>query len=83
MMDLISTIKNCKGYFVAPINNSRAVAATDLAEYLRKHVDSFVSSFDSLKAAYDYAMKMKKTEDVLFFVGSLYMVGEAKKLFEA
>lgn len=83
MMDLISTIKNCKGYFVAPINNSRAVVATDLAEYLRKHVDSFVSSFDSLKAAYDYAMQMKKTEDVLFFVGSLYMVGEAKKLFEA
>lgn len=83
MMDLISTIKNCKGYFVAPINNSRAVAATDLAEYLEKHVDSFVSSFDSLKSAYDYAMQVKKAEDVLFFVGSLYMVGEAKKLFEA
>lgn len=82
MMDLISNIKNCNGYLVAPINNSRAVAATDLADYLGKHVDGFVSSFDSLKDAYDYAMSVKKEEDVLFFVGSLYMVGEAKKLFE-
>lgn len=82
MMDLISDIKNCKGYLVAPVNNSRAVAAADMAEYLEKHIDSVVYSFDSLKAAYEYAVSVKKDEDVLFFVGSLYMVGEVKKLFE-
>ena len=83
MMDLISTIKNCKGYFVAPIGNGRALAVKDMATYLKKHVDVPVYESTSIREAFWMVTSKKKTEDVLFCTGSLYMVGEVKQaIFE-
>lgn len=79
MMDLIEQIDGVKGFLVAPIMNARATAVNELAEYL-KTSGKPVHTFNLLEDAYRYGVELKGTEDYLFCVGSLYMVGEIKKL---
>lgn len=79
MMDLISEIKNCRGYLVAPVKSARAVVADDMADYLKKNVAAPVYKFEDLTEAINYALSLKAEEDVLFCTGSLYMVGEIKQ----
>lgn len=79
MMNLIARIKNCEGFIVAPVESSRALAATDMEDYLKKHVKVPVYRFDSIKEAIIYSMNKKGPDEVLFCTGSLYMVGEIKK----
>lgn len=81
MMDLIEKIDGCKGFLVAPVNNARAAAVSELASYLEKSGKK-VLTFDSLAKAYDYGVKIKEDKDYLFCVGSLYMVGEIKSHLE-
>lgn len=78
MMDLIGQIEGCLGFLVAPVANARAVAVDELKEDLEK-TGKKVYTFDSLAKAYRYGLEIKKDEDYLFCVGSLYMVGEIKK----
>ena len=79
MMDLIEEIEGVKGYLVAPIMSARATAVNELAGYL-KMSGKPVYTFESLEDAYNYGLELKGAEDYLFCVGSLYMVGEIKKL---
>ena len=78
MMDLISSIRNCKGYYVAPVNSARALVAEDMKSYLMQYVDAPVMQFDSIEQAYKAAIENKRQDEVLFCTGSLYMVGEVK-----
>lgn len=80
MIHLISTIKNCKGYFVAPVSNARALATKDMTDCLKMYVDAPVYDCASIREAFEIVTKMKKNEDVLFCTGSLYMVGEVKQV---
>ena len=80
MMELISSISNCKGYYVAPVKNARALVADDMAEFLTSHVSVPVYKYDSLDCAIEDALHRKEEEDVLFCTGSLYMVGELKQV---
>lgn len=81
MMDLIAKVNNCKGYLVAPVKNARALLAEDMLSYLTENVNAPVYSFNTLKEAIAYGEKVKEDDDVLFCVGSLYMVGEIKEIF--
>ena len=82
MMDLILEINNCGGFYVAPVKNSRALAVTDMGEYLRENSVVPVYMYNDLKTAYFQAKKALKTNEILFCTGSLYMVGELKNLEE-
>lgn len=77
MMDLIEDIDRCKGFLVAPVQNARAAAVSELASYLAQSGKD-VKTFASLAEAYDYGVRLKGDTDYLFCVGSLYMVGELK-----
>lgn len=77
MMDLIEDIDRCKGFLVAPVQNARAAAVSELASYLSQSGKE-VKTFDSLAEAYDCGIRLKGERDYLFCVGSLYMVGELK-----
>lgn len=81
MMELIGQIENCKGFLVAPIANARATAVEELKSNLEK-TGKKVYAFDSLADAFDFGLKLRKSTDYLFCVGSLYMVGEIKKALE-
>lgn len=79
MMNLIASIDNCNGYYVAPVNSVRALVAKDMKDYLEQFVDVPVYQFDSIDEAYKNALRNKKKDEVLFCTGSLYMVGEVKE----
>ncbi len=78
MMNLIGQIEGCLGFLVAPVANARAVAVEELKADLEK-TGKKVYTFKSLKEAYRYGLDLRKGEDYLFCVGSLYMVGEIKE----
>lgn len=82
MMDMILKIENCMGFYVAPMQNSRALAVNDMGEYLKKNSDVPVFMYDDLKTAYFDAKTALKADEILFCTGSLYMVGELKGLEE-
>ena len=66
-----------KIYTVTP-NNPRAMTSNDLANYIVKsHPTIEVHPMDSIKEAAIIASQ-GTTEDVFIFVGSLYMIGEAR-----
>lgn len=81
MMELIGQIDGCKGYLVAPVANARAAAVDELKSNLEK-TGKEVYAFNSLAEAFTYGLAMKREQEYLFCVGSLYMVGEIKEALE-
>ncbi|NLL93524.1 MAG: bifunctional folylpolyglutamate synthase/dihydrofolate synthase [Clostridiales bacterium] len=80
MIHLIASIQNCKEFYVAPISNARALAASDMEACLNSYVKNVpVKKFASIEDAVVYATGHKVDNEVLFCTGSLYMVGEVKK----
>lgn len=77
MMELIGQIEGCQGFIVAPVANARATAVSELRENLEK-TGKKVYDFSTLKEAFEFGLKLKKENEYLFCVGSLYMVGEIK-----
>ncbi len=66
---------------VTEIHGSRIVPAGELAEVFRKYTDVPVTSVCDIKDAFELALK-KKGDGLLFCVGSLYLVGEVKRVIE-
>ena len=66
---------------VTEIHGSRIVPAEELAAVFRKFTSVPVTAISSIEEAFDTAME-KKGEGLLFCVGSLYLVGEVKKVIE-
>ena len=66
---------------VTEIHGSRMVPAEELAEVFRKFTNVPVTAVSSIEEAFDTAME-KKGDGLLFCVGSLYLVGEVKKVIE-
>lgn len=79
MMGLIGQIEGCKGFLVAPVANARTAAVSELKDCLEK-TGKPVYEFNSLTEAFKYGCNMKKEDEYLFCVGSLYMVGEIKSI---
>lgn len=69
-----------KKIFVTQIGGKRNLAAGKIAGEIDgiDSIDSYVS--DSVQDAFFKALDEKKPEDVLFCVGSLYLIGELKEL---
>lgn len=66
---------------VTEIHGSRIVPAEELAAVFRKFTSVPVTAISSIEEAFDTAME-KKEDGLLFCVGSLYLVGEVKKVIE-
>ena len=66
---------------VTEIHGSRIVPAEELAAVFRKFTSVPVTAISSIEEAFDTAME-KKGDGLLFCVGSLYLVGEVKKVIE-
>ena len=66
---------------VTEIQGSRIVPVQELAEVFRKYTDVPVTAVKDIKEAFDTAMD-KKEDGLLFCVGSLYLVGEVKRVIE-
>lgn len=68
---------------IAHLANDRAVGNDKLAAEFGRHLNAVpVSAFSGSRAALAYALKQKTAGDVLFVVGSLYLIGEIKALME-
>ncbi len=63
------------------MDGPRVVAAKKLAEIFRTYTDAPVTAVESVRDAFSLARE-KKREGLLFCVGSLYLVGEIKKILE-
>lgn len=66
---------------VTEIHGSRIVPAEELAAVFRKFTNVPVTVINSIEEAFNTAME-KKGDGLLFCVGSLYLVGEVKKVIE-
>ena len=66
---------------VTEIHGSRIVPAEELAAVFRKFTNVPVTVISSIEEAFNTAME-KKGDGLLFCVGSLYLVGEVKKVIE-
>lgn len=65
-------------YVVTRPDTKRALSQDDLLRTFAKYTDRPVRAFSNVKDAYEYAKAKEK--DYLFCVGSLYLIGEIKKL---
>lgn len=77
MAEKICTDIQPKKVFVTEIDGSRNLSANIIAKEFN-HIDSYIS--DNIEDAFLTALNEKEPEDVLFCVGSLYLIGELKKL---
>ena len=66
---------------VTEIHGSRIVPAEELAAVFRKFTNVPVTVISSIEEAFNTSME-KKGDGLLFCVGSLYLVGEVKKVIE-
>lgn len=66
---------------VTEIHGSRIVPAEELAAVFRRFTNVPVTVISSIEEAFNTAME-KKGDGLLFCVGSLYLVGEVKKVIE-
>lgn len=76
--EICNYIKPDKVY-ITSIDGTRSVSADTLAA---KFFDTDIYISDDIETVYKTAIKEKETDDVLFCVGSLYLIGELKKLLK-
>ncbi len=68
------------GIILAEMNNGRAIPISTLKEEFEKYTSTKIYAYKSVNEAFEYARTIKKDEDRLFCVGSLYLVGELKNI---
>ena len=76
--EICNYIKTYKVY-ITSISETRSVSADTLAA---KFFDTDIYISDDIETVFKTAIKEKETDDVLFCVGSLYLIGELKKLLK-
>ena len=65
---------------VTQVNGSRMVKAEVFAQLFRRYTDVPVIPVPDVAAAFDTACASRAEDGILFCAGSLYMIGELKKL---
>lgn len=65
---------------VAPENMARAIAAPQLADIFRSFSHDKVRAFDDTQTALCHAQRIAEENDVILVCGSLYLVGEVRKI---
>lgn len=67
-------------YVITRLEDKRGAASEALAAVFRENTDSPVYVEDGLESAFARAMEQKGSEGRLYCLGSLYLIGELKKL---
>lgn len=69
---------------IAHLEDGRAAGVDELEAEFCKHLEERgeIRSFPTSRAALSYALKQKTGDDLLFVVGSLYLIGEIKAIME-
>lgn len=70
------------GIFLTQIASGRALDVVTLEAAVKRNTDGRIYEFPSVKETVKEALAIKKPEDILFCVGSLYLIGEIKKVIE-
>lgn len=65
--------------YIAAMNTGRAADTEEIRKIFAANGIAGVTVFGSVREAYEYAVSIKKQEDVLFCAGSLYLIGEIKE----
>ena len=69
-------------YFVCTLGNDRAASAESIKNIFQKFSDRPVEVFSDTEKAFSEALKHKTEKKRLFCAGSLYLVGEIKRIIE-
>lgn len=80
MLKLFSSISD-KIICISP-KNDRALSGTDLKNQVLKEGKDAIS-FEDYKEAYEYGYSILGKDDILLIAGSLYMVGEMRKIINS
>ena len=70
------------GFVITGMKNPRGVDPRELAPIFRRHTDKEILTADTVEQGLEIALAKKKPGDLLFIAGSLYMVGEVKKILK-
>lgn len=82
MIELLMGAGIWQEVFITRLNNKRSVLETELAEVFRRYSDIPIQTFDCAGKALEHALAVKQKDDILFCVGSLYLIGELKEYLE-
>ena len=72
-----------KKFFTVTPNSSRALPAGELAQFIHTNTGITATPCNTLQTAVRLALSQAEAEDVICAFGSLYYVGEVRKLFNA
>lgn len=61
-------------------NSPRAMSATELKSKIERITSKKVSSFDRYEEAFGYAKDISNEDDMILICGSLYMIGDMRKI---
>ncbi len=81
MIEKVTPIASC---FIAVTasDNDRALAARELAEYIKRYCNNVIVS-DTIKEAVKMSINLASVNDVICALGSLYYIGEVKSMFDS
>lgn len=82
MIELLMGVRIWQEVFITRLNNKRTVSDTELAKIFRRYSDIPIHTFDCAGKALKHALAIKQKDDILFCVGSLYLIGELKEYLE-
>ena len=71
-------------YVIVPVEDKRGTDVSEIEDTFYKYIDRDLHSvtvFSSILEGKQYIMERKQKNDMVFIVGSLYLVGMAKKTF--
>lgn len=72
-----------KGVFVAHMDSKRSMDSSPLSDLFRDHGVGLVEESATVKDAFYQALDRKTENDLLFCVGSLYLIGEIKAIIRS
>lgn len=82
MIELLMENQIWQEVFITRLNNKRTVLETELAKIFHNYSDIPLHIFENAGEALKKALAAKKENDILFCVGSLYLIGELKEYLE-
>lgn len=69
-----------KAYVIAKLEDKRGEGARELAEVFRRYTDAPVYTEESMEEAFTLALRQKGENGRLYCLGSLYLIGELKRI---
>jgi len=80
MIKMISQNLNFSGIIITTVVNSRAVPVKKIKDCFDRYSNMQIYVRDDIKKAFELGLKLKKQEDILYCIGSLYLIGSLKQI---